>query len=87
MAGPPDEARAQVTRYLDDVSAQLGTSAHAWGLDEADLDAIRASDAGRTADAVQYAHRAVTYVEPSTDTTAVCLVDEQPIEAAVDVFE
>jgi hypothetical protein len=37
-----DEARALVSAYLDDVSAQIGASAHQWGLDAADLAAIRA---------------------------------------------
>lgn len=84
---PPDQAWAEVARYLDDVSAQLGTSAHAWGLDEADLDAIRAADAGRIADAVLHAHQAVISVEPATDVPAAGFADEQPPEADMDVFE
>ena len=38
-----DEARALVRGYLADVSAQVGASADLWGLDEADLAAIRSS--------------------------------------------
>jgi hypothetical protein len=36
------EARDLVRTYLDDVSEHVGASAHQWGLDGADLDAIRA---------------------------------------------
>ena len=42
-----DEARALVRGYLDDVSEQIGASAHLWGLDGADLDAIRAGERAR----------------------------------------
>lgn len=38
-----DEARALVGGYLDDVSERVGASAHLWGLDEADLNAIRSA--------------------------------------------
>jgi hypothetical protein len=38
-----DDARALVRGYLDDVSAQVGTRVDLWGLDAADLDAIRTS--------------------------------------------
>lgn len=44
-----DEARALVRGYLDDVSEHVGASADLWGLDEADLTAIRATSAGRQA--------------------------------------
>ncbi len=49
-----DEARAVVRCYLDDVSEQVGTSVHLWGLDEADLSAMRADplERARTAAAV-----------------------------------
>ena len=36
-----DEARALVRGYLDDVSQRVGASADLWGLDDADLTAIR----------------------------------------------
>lgn len=54
-----DEARAFVRAYLDDVSEQVGASVHQWGLDGADLDAIRATEANRTHEAVEAAHNAV----------------------------
>ena len=54
-----DEARALVRGYLDDVSEQIGASAHLWGLDAADLEAIRAGEAARTAEAVEAAHDVV----------------------------
>ena len=51
---PLDEARAVVRGYLDDVSERVGTSVHLWGLDEADLAAMRADpiERARTAAAV-----------------------------------
>ncbi len=42
-----DEARALVRGYLDDVSEQVGTSVHRWGLDAADLAAMRADPIDR----------------------------------------
>ena len=49
-----DEARAMVRGYLDDASERVGTSVHLWGLDEADLAAMRADpiERARTAAAV-----------------------------------
>jgi hypothetical protein len=44
---PLDEARALVRGYLDDVSTQVGAPVHWWGLDEADLAAIRADPMDR----------------------------------------
>jgi hypothetical protein len=44
-----DEARGLVRDYLDDVSERVGASAHRWGLDDADLDAIRTSAASSAA--------------------------------------
>ena len=43
-----------VRGYLDDVSERVGTSVHLWGLDEADLAAMRADpiERARTAAAV-----------------------------------
>jgi hypothetical protein len=38
-----NEARALVQDYLDDVSERVGTAVHRWGLDEADLNDIRAA--------------------------------------------
>ena len=51
---PLDEARAVVRGYLDDASERVGTSVHLWGLDEADLAAMRADpiERARTAAAV-----------------------------------
>src|SRR5256885_1005854 len=54
-----DEARVLVHGYLDDVSEQVGASAHLWGLDATDLDAIRAGERARTTAAVERAHDAV----------------------------
>jgi hypothetical protein len=42
-----DEARAAVRGYLDDASERVGTSVHLWGLDEADLAAMRADPLDR----------------------------------------
>lgn len=36
----PDEARAAVTDYLDQVSHELGTPVHRWGMDSHDVEAI-----------------------------------------------
>jgi len=41
-----EDAYAAVRRYQDATSERLGTPVHAWGLDAADLDAIRAEPAG-----------------------------------------
>jgi hypothetical protein len=41
--GSLDDARALVRNYLDDVSERVGASVHRWGLDEADLNDIRAA--------------------------------------------
>lgn len=41
-----DDARAQVRDYQDAASARLGVPVHGWGLDDADLAAITADDAG-----------------------------------------
>lgn len=45
---PLDDARAAVCGYQDAATERLGTPVHAWGLDEADLDAIRADTADGT---------------------------------------
>ena len=58
-----DEARGMVQGYLDDVSERIGTSAHLWGLDEADLAAIRA-------DPLDRAHTAVAVLDAVADDTA-----------------
>lgn len=50
------DAEAMVRTYLDDVSAQVGTPVHQWGLDEADMDEIRGAD---TRDAVRHVHAAI----------------------------
>ena len=62
---PPDEARALVGHYLDEVSARVGAPARWWGLDDADLTAIRAT----AGDPVARARAAVTAL-PTDDTTA-----------------
>jgi hypothetical protein len=36
----PQTAQALVSNYLDQTSRQVGAAAHAWGLDQADLDVI-----------------------------------------------
>lgn len=38
---PLDQARADVAHYLDRASADLDVPVHGWGLDEADISAIR----------------------------------------------
>lgn len=45
---PLDQARDDVARYLDEVSEVLGTPVHAWGLDDADLAALRADRAAES---------------------------------------
>ncbi len=66
-----DEARALVRGYLDDVSEQIGASAHLWGLDGADLDAIRAGERVHTTAAVERAHDAVTALPTTAEDEAV----------------
>lgn len=66
-----DEARALVRGYLDDVSHQIGASAHLWGLDDADLDAIRAGERAQTTAAVERAHDAVTALPTTVEDEAV----------------
>jgi hypothetical protein len=56
---PIDEARALVLGYLDDVSRRVGTSVHLWGLDGADLAAIRADPLDRARAALDV-HNAAT---------------------------
>jgi hypothetical protein len=58
-----DEARTLVRGYLDDVSEQVGTSVHRWGLDEADLAAMRA-------DPIERARTAVAVLAAATDDSA-----------------
>ena len=60
---PLDQARAVVRGYLDDVSEQVGTSVHLWGLDEADLAAIRA-------DPIERARTAVAVLAAATENPA-----------------
>ena len=69
-----DEARDLVRGYLDDVSEHVGASAHLWGLDEADLVAMRADpiERARTAAAVLD----VASEAPPADTTEVEQADE-----------
>ena len=66
-----DEARALVSGYLNDVSAQIGASAHLRGLDAADLDAIRAGERTRTTAEIQRAHDAVTALPATTEDATV----------------
>lgn len=54
------DAEAMVRTYLDDVSERVGVPVYQWGLDESDMDEIRATDALRTHDAVQHVHIAIT---------------------------
>ncbi len=71
------EARALVRDYLDDVSEHVGASAHLWGLDDADLDAIRAGEAAQVAEAVEAAHNVVAaHVPYEADVAASTTVDE-----------
>ena len=42
-----DQARAALTRYLDDTSREAGVSVHRWGLDLHDVQAIAATDRDR----------------------------------------
>lgn len=51
-----------VVAYLDDVSERVGVPVHRWGLDDTDLDEIRAVEAARTSNAVGQAHEAVASI-------------------------
>src|SRR5690348_8993863 len=57
---PLDEARAVVRCYLDDTSERVGTSVHLWGLDEADLAAMRA-------DPIERARSAAAVIETASE--------------------
>ena len=63
-----------VRGYLDDTSERVGTSVTCWGLDEADLAAMRADpiERARAAAAVLDARRR----SPATDTTEAEQADE-----------
>jgi hypothetical protein len=71
------DAEALVGAYLAEVSAQAGTAANGWGLDDADMAEIRATDT-----AVQQAHTTVTdclaRAEPSAEAAHVA---EEPAAA------
>jgi len=57
---PLDEARAMVRGYLDDTSERVGTSVHLWGLDDADLAAMRA-------DPIERARSAAAVLDAASD--------------------
>jgi hypothetical protein len=79
-----DEARALVRGYLDDVSEQIGASAHLWGLDGADLDAIRAGERSQTTAAVERAHDAVTALPTTAEDEA--FRHDEPADEQIDVL-
>ena len=74
---PLDEARAVVRGYLDDVSEQVGTSVHLWGLDEADLAAMRA-------DPIERARTAVAVLGAATDDPGTFTVQADRVDEVVD---
>jgi len=71
---PLYEARALVRGYLDDVSAQVGAPVHRWGLDVADLAAIRADPMDRANAALDVLAVAIDEGPAAADTTE--LTDE-----------
>ncbi len=73
-----DQARALVRDYLDDVSEQVGTSVHPWGLDAADLADIRQTGRGHAADEAERREQLARW---HADDQARTGVDEQVLDA------
>jgi hypothetical protein len=63
-----DDARAAVRGYQDAASERLGTSVHAWGLDEADLATIRSASSDGAPAIVPVIPLPRSSPEPSTRT-------------------
>ena len=79
-----EQANAMVAAYLDDVSERVGVPVHRWGLDDTDLDDIRAVEAARTTSAVGQAHEAVASI-PEPRTAEVDLMEPhatEPLESS-----